>query len=541
MGSAAAARSPPYHTGGIGAGGDRAAPWSRLLERDRVHRLRDLVDDQVGELRPLSAVEPLHRGDHPHHQQRDEQDQADVFDRPLPALALERGDYPAGTEQELRLDVCGEPCEHGCLPGRFADRPGHGHTAPDADVSPYRRFGGERRVTLGEAAAGAAGDRPHVTTTNTQPYGRAARIVVVATALVVALAALAGTAQARGGGSFIGVVDPFPTRCGADQKHGDCLSFRDLRRMRRAHLKIVRWGFRWDDVEGTKGLYRWGVTDDDTVGALATRGIRVLPVMTGSPTWAAPTFGTAPVNTREARKGWQRFLKAAVKRDGPKGEYWTNPGLYRTEFPGGPIRPIKTWQIWNEQNIQGGRQRVLPRKYARLVRLSHNAIDAANPRAKILLGGMPGYIRSRAWVYLNKLYERHGLKRKFDAVALHPYSPDVGHVLVQIKQMRRVMRKHHDAGAGLWITELGWGSKRPSEGQPINKGLKGQKRLLKATFPILKRYHRRWNLRHAFWFRWRDPPHGTGGCTFCSSSGLLHHDQKPKPAWRAFKHITKPR
>jgi hypothetical protein len=171
----------------------------------------------------------------------------------------------------------------------------------------------------------------------------------------------------------------------------------------------------------------------------------------------------------------------------------------------------QTWQIWNEQNIQRGRQRVLPRKYARLVRLSHNAIDAANPRAKILLGGMPGYIRSRAWVYLNKLYKRHGLKRKFDAVALHPYSPDVGHVLVQIKQMRRVMRKHHDAGAGLWITELGWGSKRPSEGQPINKGLKGQKRLLKATFPILKRYHRRWNLRHAFWFRWRDPPHGTGG------------------------------
>src|SRR5215204_5080830 len=108
-------------------------------------------------------------------------------------------------------------------------------------------------LLLAKAAAGAAGDRPHVTTTNTQPHGRATRIVVVATALVVALAALAGTAEARGGGGFIGVVDPFPTRCGADQKKGDCLSSRDLRRMHRAHLKIVRWGFRWDDVEGTKG------------------------------------------------------------------------------------------------------------------------------------------------------------------------------------------------------------------------------------------------------------------------------------------------
>jgi hypothetical protein len=361
----------------------------------------------------------------------------------------------------------------------------------------------------------------------------------VAAALSIVFAALGETAQARGGG-FIGVVNPFATRCGTVQMHGDCLSTKDLRRMRQAHLKIVRWGFRWDDVEGTKGVYQWAVTDQ-TVGALASRGMRVLPVLTGSPTWAAPTFGTAPVDTPEARKGWQRFLKAAVKRYGPGGHYWTNPGLYRAEFPGGRARPIKTWQIWNEQNIRRGRQRVRVPKYAKLVRLSHDAIVAANPHAKILLGGMPGYIQAPAWVYLDKLYEHHGLKRKFDAVALHPYSPDVTHVLTQIRAMRRVMKKHHDAAAGLWITELGWGSKHPRKDQPINKGLKGQKKLLKATFPLLRRYHSQWNLRHAFWFRWRDPPPGTPGCTFCSSSGLLRHSQRPKPAWRAFKQITKPR
>jgi hypothetical protein len=366
------------------------------------------------------------------------------------------------------------------------------------------------------------------------------RIVVTAAALSIALAAFAGTAQARGVRGFIGVVDPFPTRCGAMHNKGDCLSTKDVRRMRRGHVKIVRWGFRWDDVEATKGLYRWRVTDA-TVGALASRGIRVLPVMTGTPTWAARRFGTAPVKTREARKGWRRFLKAAAQRYGPGGNYWTNPNLYRRAHPRGPIRPITTWQIWNEQNIRGGRQRVLPRKYARLVRISHNAIVAANPRARILLGGMPGYVRTRAWVYLNKLYNHHSLKRKFDAVALHPYSADVAHVLVQIRQMRRVMREHHDAGSGLWITELGWGSKHPSAGESINKGPRGQKRMLKATFPLLQRYHLRWNLRHAFWFRWRDPPRGAGGCTFCSSSGLFRYNLKPKPAWRAFKQITRPR
>src|SRR5215211_8468073 len=90
------ARSPPGEFAGIGAGGSRdAAPRGRpLLERNRVHRLRDLVDDQVGELGPLPAVESLHRSDHPDHEERDEQDQADVLDRTLTALALEGGDDP---------------------------------------------------------------------------------------------------------------------------------------------------------------------------------------------------------------------------------------------------------------------------------------------------------------------------------------------------------------------------------------------------------------------------------------------------------------
>jgi hypothetical protein len=357
--------------------------------------------------------------------------------------------------------------------------------------------------------------------------------------LAIALAALAGPAQARGRG-FIGVVDPFALRCGLVVEDGNCLTTKDLRRMHRAHLKIVRWGFRWDDVQPTEGAFKWDVTDA-TIGALASKGIRVLPVMTGSPRWAAPTFGTAPVDTEEARAGWQRFLRAAIARYGPDGRYWTSPALYRAQFPGGAIRPIKVWQIWNEQNIRAGAQRVKPGKYARLVRLSHDAIDAADPKAKVLLGGMPGYIDTSAWTYLNKLYKRNGLKRSFDAVAVHPYSASFGNVFVQLRKMRRVMKRHHDKKAGLWITELGWGSKRPSKSQPINKGPKGQKQLLKAVFPLLQRYHRRWNLKHAFWYRWRDPPSGTGGCTFCSSSGLFKHSQRPKPAWRTFKRITRPR
>lgn len=346
---------------------------------------------------------------------------------------------------------------------------------------------------------------------------------------------LASTAQAE---QFFGVVNPFLNRCTSIQQEGNCLATTDLQRMSRTHLQLVRWGFRWAVAQPTPGAHRWS-SFDQVIGSLANRGIRVLPVMTGTPPWAGHTYGTAPVHTPVARKGWRRFLKAAVERYGPGGDYWTNPALYRSSHPNGPIKPIKTWQIWNEPNIRKGAQHVQPGNYVRLIKISHRAIKSADRKAKILLGGMPGYVRTKAWVYLSKLYKHRGFKRTFDAVAVHPYAGDVGHVFVQIRAMRRVMKDHHDGGAALWATELGWGSNPPAKNQPINKGPQGQKRFLKFVFPLMRKYHKRWRLRHVFWYRWRDPPPNTPGCTFCSSSGLFRHNQKPKPSWRAFKQITR--
>jgi len=51
--------SLPRRTAGSGrtTGRTRPSGAAGLLERDRVHRLRDLVNNQVGELRPLAAVQ----------------------------------------------------------------------------------------------------------------------------------------------------------------------------------------------------------------------------------------------------------------------------------------------------------------------------------------------------------------------------------------------------------------------------------------------------------------------------------------------------
>lgn len=352
---------------------------------------------------------------------------------------------------------------------------------------------------------------------------------------MLALSAFGGTALA-GGRGLIGTVIPFTDRCSEAQKRGDCLETKDLRRLGNSHVTTVRWGFRWIRVEPTRGDYNWDVTDK-IIGDLANRGIRVLPAMTSPPAWAAAA-DRPPLKTQRARKGWRKFLREAASRYGPKGDFWR--GDYEAAHPDGPRRPIKTWQIWNEQNLKRGAQYVKPRKYRKLVGLSHKAITRVDRKARIVLGGMPGYVQTKAWAYLKALYKKRKFKRKFDAVAVHPYSPDVKHVFVQLKRLRNVMRQAHDRRGGLWITELGWGSKRPSRGEPINKGPKGQKRLLKKTFTRLKHQRKRYNLKHAYWFDWRDEPRGTRACSFCTTSGLFRHSQKPKPAWRAFKKVTRP-
>ena len=64
-------------------------------------------------------------------------------------------------------------------------------------------------------------------------------------------------------------------------------------------------------------------------------------------------------------------------------------------------------------------------KYAQLLQISHDAIKARDPKAQIVLAGMPGFGDSKAWNFLNNLYAVPGIKNYFDVAALHPYARDL--------------------------------------------------------------------------------------------------------------------
>ncbi len=308
---------------------------------------------------------------------------------------------------------------------------------------------------------------------------------------------------------------------------------RDLNGLARARIHSDRFMLNWGSVQrGSGGSFNWSGPDRQ-IGALASRGIRAVPVLWGNPGWVYGSPARPPLDRPRDALAWRALLRAAVARYGPDGAYWTT--RYRSQYgaQATPL-PIVSWQIWNEPNLgKFFAPYPSPSKYAQLLRISHDAIKSVDPHAQIVLAGMPGYGDVTAWQFLYGLYSVPGIGRYFDAAALHPYARDLVHYKRQIQRFRTVMTNHHDGATPLWISEIAWGSAHPDR-FGINKGLAGQAQLLTGAFRLLLSHRAAWNVQRVFWYHWRDPRRSQANCSFCGSAGLVTFNHLTKPAYKAF-------
>ena len=207
----------------------------------------------------------------------------------------------------------------------------------------------------------------------------------------------------------------------------------DLSLMRRTGIGSLRFPIYWSLSEPAPGAFDWRATDAFLIST-SGYGFDRLPVIWGSPTWAtrAPRAGSCrfsaarcralqlPVHSRAQRRAWSEFLRALVGRYGPTGVFWER-------HPELPRDPIRTWQIWNEENDHRFAEASV-REYVRLLRGTAPAIRSVDPDARILLGGLyatPTRPPSLdATTFLSRLYRHRGVKGLFDGVALHPYAFD---------------------------------------------------------------------------------------------------------------------
>ena len=372
-----------------------------------------------------------------------------------------------------------------------------------------------------------------------------ARRLLLGTAVLAALTFGAAGCGSSNGGEEPAAAHLPPGFFGVVPQTG--LSDDDLNRMDQGNVGTIRLVVPWGLIDTTPeedDELNFSYVDMVVLGA-AARGIAVLPTVYASPAWVAEGLDgydcddCSPYAPRspEAIAAWKDFVDRLVKRYGPQGELWeAHPEVE-------PI-PIRSWQIWNEQNSPTFYQpKVDPTSYERVLAAAAEAIRARDSQAEVVMGGMfgtpyggepPG---QTAWSFLKELYEIDEDGSSFDSIAAHPYAAHERKIELQVRRLREVADQAGDQDAGLWITEVGASS---DEGEnPLLRGLDGQAEQLTESFDFFLANQADWNIRGVTWYSWRDTS-DPNQCEWCPGSGLFEEASldTPKPSWDAFVSYT---
>ena len=325
------------------------------------------------------------------------------------------------------------------------------------------------------------------------------------------------------------------------------MQFSEFQRAQQGGIGTLRIPVIWRDVEPNQDdSYDWSRIDYQVYNASLV-GIEVLPFLYASPKWAVDGCTTAtkcqsvpPLTSQKAIEAWQDFLRDFVGRYGVDGTFWSDT----TDQLDPPYNPITQYQVWNEPSSPTYWAKPSAAKYGQLVKISHDTIAALDPNAKILLAGLFGTPQGEAksknvvWKYLARFYKSVGSSEDFDAVALHPYAPDIHGLKFQLKRARKILDQHGDSEKEILVTEIGFGSARPHDDKPLIKGKSGQAKSLKSFYDFLLNNRSKYNIGSIIWYAWADADHKIAGCEFCSSAGLFTLKGKPKPAWNELVKIT---
>ena len=217
-------------------------------------------------------------------------------------------------------------------------------------------------------------------------------------------------------------------------------------------LTLARTDAFWSAAEpeppaGGVHRYDWAFADR-VAGSLASHGLRWLPIIAYSAPWVASVPGNDKAAPRSA-DDYAAYARAFTQRYGRGGRFWAeHPELLPT--------PVTTIEIWNEpDNSEFWAPAPDPGAYIDLYLRARAATRAADPRARVLIGGLTG-----ATTFLPQLIAaRPEARGQVDGVAVHTYSPEPLGALGEARDARRTLVTLGMADVPLWVTEFGWVSR----------------------------------------------------------------------------------
>lgn len=305
--------------------------------------------------------------------------------------------------------------------------------------------------------------------------------------------------------------------------------------MSRAGVESVRAVFVWAAAQPQPGTAFDFTASDSLVRRADEHGMAVLPVVMGTPQWAALKPGdisSPPTSVSD----YAAYIRALVLRYGNHGSFWSaNPRL--------PYRPIAYWQIWNEPHLRlywdaPGWER----GYGALLRAASHAAKSADSGARIVLAGLTG----AAWDALGSLYRNSRVRGTFDVAALQTYTGSASNLLKAVHLFRRVLRAHGAGRMPMWLTEMGWPAAQGKIRVPVYQRTiattdRGMAQRLSAGYNLMARVRARNNARIArvFWYTWASPyrPSSDPGTGMFRYAGLVRYDGhavRATPSLRAY-------
>jgi hypothetical protein len=223
--------------------------------------------------------------------------------------------------------------------------------------------------------------------------------------------------------------------------------------LRAAGATVARSDAFWEASEPTApvgGRHNFVWTFDDQIAtALATAGLRWLPVLDYSAPWAQSIAGQDHSPPRSAAD-YAGYAEAFASRYGSGGSFWKlHPQL--------PQLAVDIVEIWNEpDNAEFWTPQPNAVVYAGLYAAARAAIQTVDPSARVIIGGL-----TKLSTFLPAMVAAvPSLRGHIDGIGVHPYgSPRVA--LGRIREGRDVLRLLRMNGVPLYATEFGWTTRLP--------------------------------------------------------------------------------
>jgi hypothetical protein len=273
-------------------------------------------------------------------------------------------------------------------------------------------------------------------------------VVVVAAIVVVVVVLTGGTAApaVQYGANVNWLFD--------DPSYTDAEIASQLAALHATGATLARSDALWEASEPTapsNGVHHFTWAFDDRVATmLAEHGLRWLPIIDYTAPWAESTPGVDH-SPPSSFADYAAYAGALAARYGAGGTFWrAHPDL--------TALPVQLYEVWNEpDNPEFWKPHPNAAAYAQLYAGARTAILAADPSARVLVGGLTLPARFLPAM----LAAMPALAGRIGGVAIHPYGVDPAAVISNVRGARSVLDSLGMRSLPLYVTEFGWTTSPP--------------------------------------------------------------------------------